>query len=206
MFLERRNAVSGRWQLYTSQQDHHADCVRYPFDQIPSRVFLDTSVINLIVKNSSAIFEGEEISPDTPTNQGREVEALLHLFAVGAHAQWALFASETSIAEVSRTPCDETRNALQSYVYELVERLPPHLGREHGDSCETDLSGALDALPDEGDRQLISHAIALSCDAFVTTDIRTIISKRDQLPSIPLRLLTPCEWWAHVKPWGRLWL
>lgn len=206
MFLERRDAVSGRWQLYTSQQDHRADCVRYPFDQIPSCVFLDTSVINLIVKNSPAIFEGEKIRPDIPTNQGREVEALLHLFAVGARAQWSLLASETSIAEVARTPCDKTRNALQSYVYELVERLPPHLGREHGDTCKTDLSGALDALPDEGDRQLISHAIALSCDAFVTTDIKTIISKRDQLPSLPLRLLTPCEWWAHVKPWGGLWL
>ncbi len=189
--------------MYASQQDHDADCVRYPFNQIPSRIFLDTSVINLIVKNGSSIFEGDEINPDTPMNQGREIEALLHLFAVGARAQWSLLASNASLAEVTRTPCEKTRKALKSYVYELVERLPLH---NHETVLEAERTSALHALPDEVDRQLLSHAVALGCDAFVTTDIRTIISKRRHLPPLPLRVLTPCEWWAHVKPWGLLWL
>ena len=206
MFLERRDAVSGRWILYASEQEHHADCERYPFNEIPARVFLDTCVVNLIVKNASAIFEGGVINPSTPANQGREIEALLHLFAVGAQAQWSLLASETSLAEVTRTPCEQMREELQSYVYELIERLPPSLQSQDEVALGTARTGALDALPDEGDRRLISHAVAFGCDAFATTDVKTIISKRHQLSPLPLRILTPCEWWRHVKPWGRLWL
>jgi hypothetical protein len=43
------------------------------------------------------------------------------------------------------------------------------------------------------------------CDVFCTCDRRTIVRKREQLKQLPLRVLTPLEWWAHVKPWGGLW-
>ena len=206
MYLERRDPVSGRWLLYASRQHHHTDCKRYPFDQIPGRVFLDTSVINLIVKNGAAIFDAEEIDPETPLNQGREIEALIHLFAVEARAQWSILASSTSMIEVSRTPCEKMRSELQSYVCELIERLPVELDGEDTTSRGIVSTDVLGALPGQQDRELVSHAVALGCEAFVSTDMRTIISKRHRLPPLPLRILTPCEWWAHVKPWGQLWI
>jgi hypothetical protein len=61
------------------------------------------------------------------------------------------------------------------------------------------------ALPDEGDRELIGNAIGFGCDAFVTCDRATIIKKRTRLGALNLRLLTPAEWWAHMRPWAALW-
>ncbi len=74
------------------------------------------------------------------------------------------------------------------------------LGRRLADSQ------LLNCLPDRADRELLGNAIGLGCDAFVTADVRTIVSRRDALPALSLRILTPMEWWAHIKPWGALWL
>jgi hypothetical protein len=54
------------------------------------------------------------------------------------------------------------------------------------------------ALPDVADRELIGNAIGFGCDAFCTRDRATIVSKRDQLRQVPLRIMTPAEWWAHI--------
>jgi hypothetical protein len=61
-------------------------------------------------------------------------------------------------------------------------------------------------LPDLADRELIGNAIGFGCDVFCTCDRRTILRKREHLGQLPIRILTPVEWWAQVKPWGRLWI
>jgi hypothetical protein len=63
----------------------------------------------------------------------------------------------------------------------------------------------LAALPDINDRELIAQAVALRCDAFCTRDRRTICSKKNSLRALPLKVLTPSEWWEQVKPWAKLW-
>jgi hypothetical protein len=206
MLLERWDAARGRWIMYARAEEHTADCKRYPFEQIPARVFLDTSVVNLIVKYAPVIFEMESLDPLTPPNRARDVEALMHVFAVGARANWTLRASAKTLEEVNGTLCNDTRNALASYVTEMLEfgtdesRQGNDLGRR---LIDTPLFAG---LPDRSDRELLGNAIGLGCDAFVTADVRTITSKRNRLPQLPLRILTPTEWWSHVKPWGGLWL
>lgn len=54
-------------------------------------------------------------------------------------------------------------------------------------------------------RELIGNAVALGCDVFCTCDRATIVTKREHLGQIPLRILTPIEWWAHIRPWAGLW-
>ncbi len=61
------------------------------------------------------------------------------------------------------------------------------------------------ALPGAADRELIGNAIGLGCDAFVTCDRKTIIKKRERLRQLPIRIMTPREWWGHMKPWVGLW-
>jgi len=53
MTLERWDDRRRRWIMYDSQQSHSADCAKHPIGGIPQRVFLDTNVVNLIVKCSS---------------------------------------------------------------------------------------------------------------------------------------------------------
>ncbi len=206
MILECWDAVRGRWVMYTRPGDHSADCERYPFEHIPGKVFLDTSVVNLTIKHAPIIFDMEPQDPRTPLNRARDIEALMHVFAVGVRANWTLRASVKTLEEVNRTLCEDTRDALASYVVEMLE-FATEAGR-HGDDLGRRLadSSLLAALPDRSDRELLGNAIGLGCDAFVTADVRTIVSKRDRLPKLPLRILTPTEWWSHVKPWGGLWL
>ena len=67
-------------------------------------------------------------------------------------------------------------------------------------------SGILDVLPDIADRVLICDAVVYNCDAFCTRDWRTIIRHRDSLKDLPLKIITPDEWWSEIKPWAAVWL
>lgn len=50
MRLEHWDPVRRKYLLYRGAGEHHGDCVRYPYERIPRRIFLDTNVINLLVK------------------------------------------------------------------------------------------------------------------------------------------------------------
>jgi hypothetical protein len=206
LVLEEWDETRGKWLLYRSAADHHADCERHPFEGIPTRIFLDTNVVNLIVKHAAVIFDMKSQDASMPIRRRRDIEALTHVFAVGARAYWTLRVAEATLDEINRTLHEQVRNDLASYALEMLERgtdVSAHgsnLGRRLADST------LLACLPDRADRELLGNAIGLGCDAFVTADVRTIVSRRNALPALPLRILTPTEWWASVKPWGGLWL
>jgi hypothetical protein len=206
LVLEEWDEARRKWLLYRSAAEHHADCERHPFEGIPGRIFLDTNVVNLIVKHAPVIFEMERQDSDLPISRRRDIEALAHIFAVGARANWTLRVAETTLDEINRTLHELLRRDLASYALEMLERdtddsaRGSSLGRRVADST------LFARLPDRADRELLGNAIGLGCDAFVTADVRTIVSRRHLLPTLPLRILTPTEWWAAVKPWGGLWL
>ena len=206
LVLEEWDEARRKWLLYRSAAEHHADCERHPFEGIPGRIFLDTNVVNLIVKHAPVIFEMERRDSDLPISRRRDIEALAHIFAVGARANWTLRVAETTLDEINRTLHELLRRDLASYALEMLERdtddsaRGSSLGRRVADST------LFARLPDRADRELLGNAIGLGCDAFVTADVRTIVSRRHLLPTLPLRILTPTEWWAAVKPWGGLWL
>ena len=206
MALEHRDGVSGRWLLYRSQSEHSEDCDRYPYDAIPRRVFLDTNVINLIVNHAGTIFEQHEIDVALDETAKDDVEALLHIFQTGQRMGWPIFASHKSLEELGRTPEEYGRSELVAYGARLVDSLSEDarhaadLGRRLVDAPFTA------ALPDLAARELIGNAIGLGCDVFCTCDRRTIVRKRDRLNLLPIRVLTPPEWWKHIKPWAGLWL
>jgi hypothetical protein len=49
-------------------------------------VFFDTNVINALVKHSAHVFEHEPIPLETEPTLATDVEALMHVFYVGARA------------------------------------------------------------------------------------------------------------------------
>lgn len=125
--------------------------------------------------------------------------------AIGGRAPWEIVASRKTLSEIGETPDLAVRDRLLDYACELVD--PPtedvvyaaSLGRRLIDAPFTE------ALPDPADRELIGNAIGLGCDVFCTCDRRTVVRKREQLRQLPIRILTPAEWWAHIKPWAALW-
>ncbi|HEX4182644.1 MAG TPA: hypothetical protein VHY34_05255 [Caulobacteraceae bacterium] len=205
MGLEHWDSRRRKWVLYRSQQQHSDDCAQYPFENIPRKVFLDTNVVNLLVKHGEQVFEQATIPGHLDETTALDTEALMHVFHVGARADWDILASRKTLDEIGQTPDAEVRDELLDYAIQLVEQ-----------PCEDSAFAAtfgrrlvdapfVSALPDLADRELIGNAIGFGCDVFCTCDRRTIVRKREHLRQIPLRILTPVEWWAHVKPWAALW-
>jgi hypothetical protein len=207
MALEHWDPSTRKYVLYRNTEQHSADCGRFPFEAIPRRVFLDTNVINVLVKHCTHVFDHEPTPPETEPTLESDIEALMHVFYVGARANWSLLASQKTLDELSRTRDGTLRDNLLEYALGFVNcdlddedrRFAEDFGRRLIDTL------FVAALPDLADRELVGNAIGFGCDVFCTCDRTTIVRKRSQLRQVPLRILTPAEWWAHVKPWAGLW-
>src|ERR1700722_3402166 len=207
MGLEHWDPIRRKYVLYRAAGQHSNDCARFPFESIPRKVFLDTNVINVLVKYSKHIFEHEPIPAGTEPTLAGDIEALMHVFYVGARADWSLIGSQKTIDELSRTRDTAVRDDLVEYALGLVNQ-----DRYNGDHrFAADFGRRLidapfvAALPDLADRELIGNAIGYGCDTFCTCDRATIVNKRARLRQMPLRIMKPAEWWANVKPWAGLW-
>lgn len=207
MGLESWDLTRNKYVLYRSAGQHNRDCDHFQFENIPRRVFLDTNVINRLVKWREQIFDHEPIPPETEQTLTLDIEALTHVFYVGGRANWDLVGSPKTLDELSRTRDPELRGDLLDYGIEVVDQHPESEDRRFALDFARRLVDTIFVapLPDRADRELIGHAIGLGCDTFCTCDRATILSKRDRLQHIPLRIVTPAEWWAHVKPWAALW-
>ena len=205
MTLERWDPLRRRWILYANQDDMSADCKANPFERIPGKIFLDTNIVNLIAKWPKQVFEHVPVPIGVDRQTGYDIEALMHVFYTGQRAYWHLAASAKTIDEISNTPDDAVRERLLNYAIEVVDQVSEgsrrgrDLGRRLSDSA------LLSALPDPSDRELLGNAIGMGCDVFCTRDHKTIIRRRHLLPDLPLRILTPVEWWRAIKPWAGLW-
>jgi hypothetical protein len=199
--------------LYRSQAEHAADCEAFPYERIPYRVFLDTNVIDCLVKWSKQIFEHVAVPYDAPPSLAEDIMCLRHVFYVGSRAYWDIVASPKTVEELSNTHDDDMRNELMEYGIGLVGqgagsgsededgRHAASLGRRLRESS------MLRALPHANDRELIGHAVGFGCDVFCTRDRKSIYNKRHHVAHIlPLRIMTPQDWWRHIRPWAGLWM
>lgn len=193
--------------LYRSAEQHSEDSVRFPFEGIPRRVFVDTNVINVLVKHCEQVFDHAPIRVDTDSTLAADIEALMHVFYVGARANWDILGSQKTLDELSRTRDNSLRGDLLEYAFGIVNQDLDDDDRRHAGDFGRRLVEApfVAALPDAADRELIGNAIGFGCDVFCTRDRATIVSKRDLLRQVPLRIVTPAEWWAHIRPWAALW-
>jgi hypothetical protein len=155
MGLEHWDASRRKYVLYQNAEEHTVDCNRAPFESMPRRVFLDTNVINVLVKHSAHVFEYEPIPPEFELTLATDIEALMHVFHVGAQANWDLLASQRTLDELSMTRNGSLREDLLEYALGLVNqdlgdeerRFAADFGRRMIDAP------FLVALPDMPDRE-----------------------------------------------------
>ncbi|MCW5680474.1 MAG: hypothetical protein KIS70_04035 [Xanthobacteraceae bacterium] len=207
MTIERRNTQTGKYQLYNTSQQHGEDCALFPYESLPRKIFLDTNVIGTLVEHGATIFEHEGFPENVDATLADDIEALMHISAVSTRANWMLFACKKTLEELANTKDAILRDALLDYGSCFVDyhdgddwRYAADFARRLKDSK------FVSAISGRADRELISNAVGLGCDVFCTRDRSTIISKRDALRQIPMRILTPAEWWRHIRPWAGLWL
>jgi hypothetical protein len=185
-----------------------------PWPDLPGRIFLDTCTLNLILDNQEAIFDGECPLANLSTHSRADVMSLRGLFQTGQRASWQLAISPNSFTEILATRNRDRRDSLNCWFFEVW-----HSWREIVRQCSSLPTGleleelrvqvlsseTLSNVPDLADRVLLSDAIAYRCDCFCTRDWNSLLRVRTQMHELPLKLLSPSEWWSAVKPYAALW-
>lgn len=186
-----------------------------PLQGVPRRVFLDTCVVNFMLDHGEQIYDGGSIPADANQRVARDIEAMFDIMFVGKRAMWQLAISPHTYQEIAATRDGGRRYQLESWFEDLWQYwlgiihenddLPSFVEAE---DVRVRLlgSGILDVLPDMADRVLVCDAVVYRCDVFCTQDRATILKHRDHLSELPLRIVTPVEWWSSIQPYARLWV
>ena len=182
---------------------------------IPGRAFLDTSVVNFVLDHGEQIHDGAELPRNISKRAAHDIEALRYIFLTGQRASWQFSVSPYTYKEVICTRNPSRRYFLENWFFEIwhywreiIEQnndLPSFIEAEKV-RIELLASGFLDILPDIEDRLLICDAIVYRCDCFCTRDWNTILRHRDALQNLPIKIITPSEWWRLIEPYSGLWV
>ena len=184
-------------------------------EEIPGRAFLDTSSLSFILEYGEYIFDS--VSPPTNISERiiNDIEAFYNIFLTGKRASQQLAISPFTYVEVVKTQDVTKRHYLENWfidvwhywlnILDQNDDLSSFIEAEHL-RIKLLSSGILDILPDIEDRILICDAVVYRCDCFCTRDWRTILKYRDHLKSLPIKILTPSEWWNLIKPYAGLWV
>jgi len=169
---------------------------------LPNRIFLDTSVINLIVEYSDVIFDGAYLDENLNNRIYYDLLGIIRIFHYANHNAIEMAVSKTTFNEISATKDNIKRKQLETYCNEISQYFHYLVDDDYTKPSvlakyteEYLLERGLDKLIDPNDRRLIVEALFYKCDVFCTRDWRTILSQRKALRDvIPLQILTPLEW------------
>jgi hypothetical protein len=183
------------------------------WDQIPKRVFLDTSVLNFIFDYGEYIFDG--LVPPESLNHYiiKDINALHNVFLTGKRASWQIAISHLTFEEILKTRCLEKRYHLKNWFFEVWNYWLEVLNNNKNEFLYRDefylkeyllSKDFVKCLPDKEDRELICDAVIFRCDYFCTRDWKTILRHREKLKLIPIKIVTPEEWWHLIYPFAGL--
>lgn len=99
-------------------------------------MFLDTNVINVLVKHCEHVFDHAPIPIDTDPTLAADIEALMHVFYVTTRANWDILGSQKTLDELSRTRDSSLRGDLLEYAFgietktsmTMIANMPPIWG------------------------------------------------------------------------------
>jgi len=194
------------------------------FESLPGRLLLDTSVLNLLQDEGEYIFEGQLPEHIEEDDLNPDWGALRHIFKVNERASFQFLVSPLTFAELANQKdmlLSQRRllwalDVLDVWLIMLEEtgdreanggtvrhrfKLTPDL-----QELESRLMQIPDFRRDPFDRLLLVQYRMGNCDAFLTTDERTICRHKDELSALGINVLRPSEFWERLKPWAALWL
>ena len=183
--------------------------MKYPFESLPRRIFLDSCTAQMLRDYGSYIYEAEPIPASDRIHSVRDgianVEALRDTFLVNERAQFEWIVSPRSMQEAH----DKRDPGHMQWLWDIAD---------HSEIClegngSTKASKALAARMDEAkfgylgekDRLLLRDAITLRCEAFLTVERRLPKNAAHIERVLSIRILTPINHWEMLRPWAALW-
>jgi hypothetical protein len=181
------------------------------FDEIPTRIFLDSSTLQTLQTYGEFIWENCEVSKNDRIrrvpNGLENLEALRSIFIVNNRAQFEFALSENSFIEVR----DRGDYSYLQWAYDVLDHWQACLDSyakgpftNQGAQLATRLDGASFGYLGNKDRRLIQDAVGLECDAFLTMERRLPRNAAHLQRELGVRVLTPIQLWEVLRPWAGL--
>jgi hypothetical protein len=179
------------------------------FEQLPRRIFLDSSTLQTLQNYGEFIWENVEIPQNNRIwsipNGIQNLEALRSIFLVNQRAGFEFALSNNSLSEVSGK---RDAQYLQ-WAYDVLDYW--HACLEEAEALSNDnlrLAAKLDGKSfgylGAGDRALIKDAALLNCDAFLTMEQRLPKNAQHIQRELGLQVLIPARYWDLLIPWAQL--
>jgi hypothetical protein len=178
------------------------------FDEIPARIFLDSSTLQTLQTYGEFLWENCEINgndrirriPDGIEN----LEALQNIFIVNNRAQFEFALSENSLIEVEA----RGHHSYLQWAYDVLDHWQACLDSydeapftNEGTHLATRLDGPSFGYLGNKDRLLIQDAVRIECDAFLTMERRLPRNAAHIQRELGIRVVTPIQLWENLRPW-----
>lgn len=193
-------------------------------DHVPTRILLDTCVINALLEHGGFIFEGE--SSEQYLGDGpllADIRALQFVMRVNERAGFQLKTSPLSLAEIANQQTFESMLPNIKWALDLIDHWLITLdesgdrARHGGDvvhrfklsaelqELESRLMQIPDLRRDPLDRLLIIESRMARCDALLTMDRRTLWRHRERIAAEGINVITPRQLMDTLEPFVGLW-
>ena len=182
-------------------------------DQIPGRVFLDSSTLQTLQDYGEFIYDGGEVAPENRIwsipDGFKNVEALRQIMLVGSRGSLQLALSRNSLQEV----LDRDRHDYLQWALEMLQYWEGCLATYedinsaflgHGASLATKLRENRFGYLSTKDAALIRDAVFLECDVFLTMERKLPKNAAHIEQELGIKVLQPVGYWDLLRPWAAL--
>jgi hypothetical protein len=178
------------------------------FEEIPQRVFLDSTILQTLLKYGEFLYENVPVDEADRIWQNphgmANLEALRDILHVNERAHFQFALSPSSLAEVGR----KNDSAYLRWAYDVFDHWEVCIEESGYDFGCPEVANLLDGKEfgylGSGDRLLLKDAILLGCDGFLTFENRLPRNAAHLERRADLRVFTPTSMWQVLRPWAAL--
>ena len=181
-----------------------SEAARVEWDDLPKRVYLDTSTLQVLNDFGRWIYDGDDLELTDRQRQipalVEELEALRQMFRANLRMPFQVVVTEPALAEVA----GRADRRFSRWAYEVMDHWLFHSADEPvpiaGPWLEQPAFGMISAK----DRVLLQDALNNRCDAFMTMERRLPTAGAFFRRRTGLQILRPTACLALVRPWSAL--
>jgi hypothetical protein len=180
------------------------------FDDIPRRIFLDSSALQALQSYGGFICENAALDAAArihrdPTGVDK-LTSLRCIMEVAQRAPFQFALSHNSFLEVTRRG---DARYLQ-WAYDVLDHWRACLEEAPSPAVDLKIAATTDTSSynylGTGDRALIKDALLLGCDSFLTMENKLPKNADHIRSTLGIRVLSPLDMWELLRPWAALFL
>ncbi len=180
------------------------------FEDIPHRIFLDSSTLQTLQSYGGFLYENEELDAADRIHRDpvgiRKLTALRCIMQVAQRAPFQFALSDSSFLEVTRRG---DAHYLQ-WAYDVLDHWRTCLEEVPSPAADLKIAAMIDKgsynYLGTGDRALLKDALLLGCDSFLTMENKLPKNANHIRSTLGIRVLSPFDMWELLRPWAGLFL